>query len=251
MKIVHGRDSAASADPLLTANHEAVLPWLPALLQAADSFYPTGSYAHSFGLEGLVNEGVVRDCETLRQFIQTSVLPTLERSDLPLVAHAWRALAERNWALIGDLTVLASALKTAKEARLASENIGRQRAELLAKLQPNTLATEYIERAAAANWPHAAPLSAALEAVVFNAPLEAALSSYAYSTVSSIVAAAMKLLRIGQNASQALISETIAALPASISAAQKVPSQEIGWFNPWLDIAAARHETADARMFIS
>ena len=29
------------------------------------------------------------------------------------------------------------------------------------------------------------------------------------------------------------------------------PLGKIGWFNPWLDIAAARHETADSRMFIS
>jgi len=30
-----------------------------------------------------------------------------------------------------------------------------------------------------------------------------------------------------------------------------VTLDEIGWFNPWLDIAAARHETANQRMFIS
>ena len=29
------------------------------------------------------------------------------------------------------------------------------------------------------------------------------------------------------------------------------PREDIGWFNPWLDIAAARHETAESRMFIS
>jgi urease accessory protein len=39
--------------------------------------------------------------------------------------------------------------------------------------------------------------------------------------------------------------------PEIFAAAQNVPSDEIGWFNPWLDIAAARHETAAARLFIS
>ena len=38
---------------------------------------------------------------------------------------------------------------------------------------------------------------------------------------------------------------------AIIAAAQEVPFDQIGWFNPWLDIAAARHETAAARLFIS
>src|SRR5438093_241797 len=65
--------------------------WLCGLLQAGDSFYPTGSYAHSFGLEGLVQEGVIRDRETLREFIFRSALPALRHVELPLAAHAWRA----------------------------------------------------------------------------------------------------------------------------------------------------------------
>ena len=58
-------------------------------------------------------------------------------------------------------------------------------------------------------------------------------------------------LRLGQNASQSLLTETLADAPAIIFAAETVPLADIGWFNPWLDIAAARHETADSRMFIS
>ena len=46
-----------NSDP--ATNTEAA--WIVGLLQAGDSFYPTGSYAHSFGLEGLVQEGVVHD----------------------------------------------------------------------------------------------------------------------------------------------------------------------------------------------
>ena len=57
--------------------------WFCGLLQAGDSFYPTGSYAHSFGLEGLVQAGVVSDRESLKAYFEQSVLPTLERVELP------------------------------------------------------------------------------------------------------------------------------------------------------------------------
>ncbi|HWL14765.1 MAG TPA: urease accessory UreF family protein, partial [Opitutus sp.] len=80
---------------------------------------------------------------------------------------------------------------------------------------------------------------------------DACLAGIAYSSVAAIVSAAMKLLRLGQNASQSLLTETLAEIPALIATAENVPFDEIGWFNPWLDIAAARHETAPARMFIS
>src|SRR4051812_38908610 len=64
--------------------------WILGLLQAGDSFYPTGSYSHSFGLEGLVQQGVVRDRATLRDFIFLSALPALRHTELPLSSHAWR-----------------------------------------------------------------------------------------------------------------------------------------------------------------
>jgi urease accessory protein len=225
--------------------------WLVGLLQAGDSFYPTGSYSHSFGLEGLVQQGVVRDRATLREFIFLSALPALRHTDLPLATHAWRAFGETNWPRLGELCVLSSALKTAREARAASENIGRQRAELIASLRVHPLAQEYLRRAAAENWPHSAAVSAALEGRVLGAPLTAVLAGISYATLSSLLSAAMKILRLGQNASQSLLTEALGAAPGIIAAAETTAFEDIGWFNPWLDIAAARHETADARMFIS
>ncbi len=225
--------------------------WLLGLLQAGDSFYPTGSYAHSFGLEGLVQENVVRDRATLRDFIFLSALPALRHTELPLAAHAWRALAVPDWSRVGEICVLSSALKTAREARAAAANIGRQRAELMASLHAHPLAQEFLHRATDEAWPHSAAVSAALEGRVLGAPLTAVLSGITYATLAALLSAAMKLLRLGQNASQSLLTEALSVAPAMIAAAETVPFDEIGWFNPWLDIAAARHETAEARMFIS
>lgn len=227
--------------------------WLVGLLQAGDSYYPTGAYAHSFGLEGLVQTGVVRDRATLREFIFLSVLPALRQAELPLAAHAYAALdpAAPDWSKVGELCVLAHALKSAKEARTAIENIGRQRAELTVTLHAHPLASDYLVRAAKQRWPFSAAVSAALEGRVLGAPLEAVLAGVMYSSLGGLMAASMKILRIGQNASQTLLTEALAQAPAIIATASAVPLDEIGWFNPWLDIAAARHETADGRMFIS
>ena len=225
--------------------------WLCSLLQLGDSFYPTGAYAHSFGLEGLAQEGVIRDRETLRAYLFSSVLPTLRQVELPLAAHAWRALAAPNWDQVGELLVLSSALKTASEARAASENIGRQRVELCARLRDHPLAHEFLKQAAQRAWPFSASIAAALEGRVTGAPLSAVLASVYYGSVGALLAAAMKLLRLGQNGAQALLTESLAAAPAIIAEAGRLPIEEIGWLNPWLDIASARHATADARMFIS
>jgi urease accessory protein len=223
------------------------------LLQAGDSYYPTGAYAHSFGLEGLVQAGMVRDRATLRELVFLSVLPALRQAELPLAAHAYAALDPQapDWAKVGELCVLAHALKSAKEARTATDNIGRQRAELTVTLHAHPLAHEYLARARERGWPFSSAVSAALEGRVLGAPREAVLAGVMYASLGGLLAASMKILRIGQNASQTLLTEALARAPEIIARASVVPIDEIGWFNPWLDIAAARHETADGRMFIS
>ena len=229
----------------------AAAHWLCALLQANDSFYPTGGYAHSFGLEGLAQEGVVRDRATLRTFVFGSALPALRQAELPLAAHAWRGLATADWRRIGEISALSAALKSASEARAAAHAVGRQRAELLVSLGGHALAADYLRRAEAGGWPFAPAISAALEGRVYGTPLTAVLAGMFYATVASLLAAAMKLLRLGQNGCQALLAEALAHAPAAIAVALETPFDEIGWFNPWLDIAAARHAFADGRLFIS
>lgn len=227
--------------------------WLTGLLQAGDSFYPTGSYAHSFGLEGLVEAGVVKNPDTLAQFLKLSVWPALRQAELPLAAQAYAALEpdRPDWVAVARLSELAHAVKGASELRAATENIGRQRAELCVRLHRHVLASEYLARAESGNWPRCAAVAAALEGRVLGAPVEAVLAGIAYTSLAGHLSAAMKLLRIGQNAGQALLTESLLETPAAIAHALTVPEAEIGWFNPWLDVASARHETADARMFIS
>jgi len=227
--------------------------WLVGLLQAGDSFYPTGGYAHSFGLEGLVELGVVHNPATLRSFFLLSVLPTLRQAELPLAAHAYAALdpISPDWSRVAELCTLAHALKSPRELRAATDNIGRQRAELAARLHAHPLAADYLAHAAAGSWPFSAAVSAALEGRVLGAPREAVLAGITYSTLSATLSAAMKLLRLGQNAGQSLLTEMLGHAPAMIATATTIPLAEIGWFNPWLDIASARHETANARLFIS
>jgi len=235
----------------LRAHEAADAAWLCGLLQAGDSFFPTGSYAHSFGLEGLVQAGVVHDAATLRAHLLQAALPALRHTELPLAAHAWRALGAPDWVALRELSELSSALRTAREARGASENIGRQRAELAARLRPSPVADEYLRRAREEGWPFSSPLAAALEGRVLGAPLAAVLAGVTYAGVASLLSAAMKLLRLGQNGAQSLLTEALTAAPDLIAAAERTPRDEIGWFNPWLDIASARHEIAPARMFIS
>ena len=225
--------------------------WIAGLLQATDSFYPTGAYAHSFGLEGLVHEGAVRDLDTLQVFLLEQVLPVLAKTDLPVAARAWTAAGEPpDWEMLHRLCELGTALRGAREPRAATETIGRQRSELAARLHGG-LAAEFVRRAAGGGWPRPVCVAAGVEGRALGAPCDAVLCALVYGTASGLVAAAVKLLRLGQNASHALLAEALAEAPALIRPVRTVALEAIGACNPWWDIAAARHEHADFRLFIS
>jgi urease accessory protein len=223
--------------------------WIASLLQLSDTFYPTGSYAHSFGLEGLVQDGFVRDRDSLREFLLEQALPALARTDLVVAAAAWTAAGEpADLEAIAELCTLGSALRGAREPREASEAIGRQRLDLLAR-RPEGSALAHALQARGGSTPSS--VIAAIEARAIGAPVEAALSALIYSAAAGLLAAAVKLLRLGQNAVQALLTEALAAAPRLIASALATPLAEAGAFTPWWDVAAARHERADFRLFIS
>lgn len=225
--------------------------WIAGLLQATDSFYPTGAYAHSFGLEGLVQAGSVRDRETLRGFLLEQALPSLARAELPLAARAWSAAGDPpDWAQLRELCFLGTAVRGSLEPRRASEAMGRQRMELAARLHGG-FAAEFAARASAGSWPVSTAIAAAVEGRTLGAPCEAVLAGVVYSAAAGFVAAAIKLLRMGQNSSQTLLRELLAGTPALIGRALALKPSEMGAYNPWWDIAASRHETADGRLFIS
>src|SRR5688572_29593262 len=66
---------------------------LLALLQLADTSAPIGGYAHSYGLEGLTQEGMLRDGRALRQVLDAAIRHSISTADMVGVVQAFRAAA--------------------------------------------------------------------------------------------------------------------------------------------------------------
>ena len=227
--------------------------WLAAMLQAHDSAYPTGAYAHSYGLEGLVQAGVVRDRAGLAAFLEEQALPQLARCDLPMTARAWAAAGaepEPDWESLLRLSLLCSAMRGTRETRAACEAIGRQRLAMATMLRGGH-ALEFSRRSESAGIVVPLPVATGAEGRWLGAPREAVLTAAYYGAVSGLVAAAVKLLRLGQNAVQALLAATLAKCNQTLDTALSLPDAALGSANPWWDIASSAHETATHRLFIS
>ena len=84
-----------------------------------------------------------------------------------------------------------------------------------------------------------------------GAPEEAALQVIIYQTYSALVQANLKLLPVGPSRMQEVLKQSVASATTKLHEIKAISDEQLGSFNPLWDIAAARHERAPARLFIS
>jgi len=226
-------------------------PWLPFLLQTADALFPTGAYAHSLGFEESVRLGLVRDEASLCDFLRDQIVPAQREQELPYLRFAFDAAQAGHLADLRRLDLAISAWKLAPETRDASAQLGTRRLKALRAISeaPQLRAFEQIIASGAARGHHL--VVCGLQAAVEGVPLRAALAASFYQSLAAICAAAMKLIRIGQDGVQRALRSTTFGTEATLAASLAVSKASAGWFNPLLEIASLRHERADERLFIS
>ena len=222
--------------------------WLPALLQTSDALFPTGAYAHSLGFEEYARLASVRDENGLRTFVDEHLLPALAAQELPYLrfAHAADGLAS-----LCEIDREISAWKLAREIREASTRVGRRRLAALRVVNDQPRYRELAD-AIARGEAHGHHLTVcAVQAVAEGFPLDVALIAYFYQTIGGVCSAALKIIRIGQDACQRVLRHALASAEETIRASLAVERDDAGWFDPLLEIAAMRHEFANERLFIS
>jgi urease accessory protein len=225
------------------------IDWLRLVLQTSDPLFPTGSYAHSFGFEEFVRLSGAADEAALRRFLELQILPALTYQELPYLRFAHASSGANDLPGLVTLDREIHAWKIPAELRAASVRLGSRRLDILVKTMPNPLLSGLAERIAAGGMPgHHLTISGAQYAAV---PLEAALMTYLYQTLSSYCVAALKLIRVGQEACQRVLSACLELAPAAVRDSLDIERPRAGCFNPLLEIAGMRHETAFERLFIS
>jgi urease accessory protein len=219
--------------------------WLPWLLQVNDTQFPSGAYAHSMGLEEMVQAGSVATPDELETFLHEQIIPSLCAFEMPMLAAAHAYAVNGNTEGLRALDDELEAWKLSAELRQASRQIGSRRLALVRKLDPDPMVTAYVESGA----PCHHLIACALE--LRRLPVAAAACAFALQAISGYATASMKLMRLGQERCQTIVRGAIIALAPRIEQAVSVPCERAGWFNPLIEIASMRHARARERLFIS
>lgn len=215
------------------------------LLQLASPALPVGAYAYSQGLEHAVVACWVRDEETAARWIIGMLEHPLAHLDAPLLARLYRGWQGDDRDAVRYWNRYLQASRESAELLAEDRQLGGALARLLADLDITT-ATDWRRGRA----PSFATMFA-LAAVRWNIALPDAVSGYLWSWCENQVAAAIKLVPLGQTAGQRILSRAVGAIPAVVERALTLSDDDIGCVAPAAAIGSALHETQYSRLFRS
>jgi len=214
-------------------------------LQYADSFFPSGSIAFSWGLETLRADGEIASTNQIAQFLEGQLVHRWASFDVPVLVAAMRAGGKFD--RLADLDQLVEAMTLAPELRDGSRRAGASLLKVHAGLGTPGAAEYRQSIAQRTRRGHLAVVQGMLwRASGLSEETSRAVS--AHSLCTGIVGAALRLGMIGHLDAQKILLQVrpvlveLLQLPAGDSA-------DLYVYTPHAEIAAMRHEAQDSRLF--
>jgi urease accessory protein len=220
-------------------------------LQLSDSALPIGRYAHSLGLEALLNQEPTLDSDQLLEVVQSFVSQGAARLDGVAIAEAHRLQAR------GDLTALLAldhaltVRKLAPAARLASQRCGHQLAALAGSLAHDPVLDSYCEAVRSGKTDGNLAVVEGTLAAALGVPRAWAVLIELRGCAASLLSAAVRLGRLPATRAQEMLRETEIVIAEACRDALSRSLNEMCSSAIELETYAMRHERADSRLFMT
>ena len=215
------------------------------LWQLISPALPVGAYAYSAGLEAAIEWGWVGDTASLEHWLTGQLDDGLAALDLPVLERLHGAWLDSDAAAVDSWTMFLLASRETAELRAEDIHIGRALARLLNDLGVTDAAA--LDRARSVTFATALGLAGAHWQIARRSLLQA----YAWAWCENQVAAAVKLIPLGQSDGQRVLMQIADRLPETVAAAMTVDDAAIGATTPGLALASSWHETQYTRLFRS
>lgn len=231
----------STPEPLSPAALRRLLLWL-------SPSYPVGGFSYSHGLERAIEDGDIVDRATLLEWIEEILRHGSGRSDLILLAQAWRAACAGDLSTLSYLADLAIALSISAERRLETVAQG----EAFLRATRSAWGHPLLDQIAAIRDAEVAyPLAVGAAAAAHDIPLASTASAFLASFAASLVSAGVRLIPLGQTDALKVLAELDSTIELLADKARRLTLDNLGGATFRTDIAAMRHETQETRLFRS
>ncbi len=215
------------------------------LWQLISPALPVGAYAYSQGLEYALHAEWLGDEDDVKQWIQGQVRHSLSYLDIPVLKRLYQAWTNHDESSVNQWSQFLIASRESSELLAEDLHLGRALAVLLTDLGIQR-AEKYKQSDTAC---FASLLS--LAAVEWNISLNEISNGYLWAWLENQVAAAIKLVPLGQTAGQRILMSVSESIPEAVEKGLAINDEDIGMLAPAVSIASALHETQYSRLFRS
>ena len=223
---------------------------LLAALQLADSFFPSGMYTQSHGLESFVAAGAV-GAARIEPLLQAYILHAAGPADALAARWTARAAASHDLELVAAVDARLDAARLAAEGRLASRRCGGRVLLLGGQLFDDERLRAYARLVAGGQAPGHQAVALALVGAAAGLDEEAATLVELHTFAVSLVSAAVRLGALDHADAQALLLRAQPAMAAAAAEHAGLDWRDIGGFAPQIDVMQFRHRWAETHMFVS
>jgi urease accessory protein len=223
------------------------------LLQISDQFFPTGGYAFSHALETYSTGGIVHDRASCYRLLENLCWHAIGPCDLVFCAQAYRLAVGGGQTLdtltaLIELDQLLTVHKVPRELRQESQHTGQAFLRAAMTLDPVPLVQAFWQHVRDGTTPGQHAIVFGLVAQGLGCDQESTLLAYLYTVLTGLVAAALRLVPLGQSDGQRLLHE-LAPLSRALIAQYGALSPEEAWSStPGLDIRSMQHERLYSRL---
>ena len=194
--------------------------------------------------------GAARNVEELSRYVVELLTTGIGEREAVVVGLAHDAFLSGTLDLVMKADRELDAMKLGRESRTASRQMGRQVIRLAANQQArHPLIEDYLAAVEAERTPGHLAVSFGLTLAASGWSKEDSIAAFLYQAATGFVAAAMKLLPLGQREGQRLLESWLEVIePISHKAAHQ---QVLQSWSPIQDIYAMRHSRLESRLFRS
>ena len=224
-------------------------------LQLADSFFPSGAYAHSQGLEGMVTRGWVGNPDDLEEYLHNLLGWSIIPCDGVALLNAHRAARDGDLATLVDIDRHLHAMKLPEELRVASCHAGRrildETAPLLSGATGCAVHGEFRQLVMDREAPGTGAVALGVASCAAGIEAQTALLMFCHSFAVGVLGAAQRLLPVTHSEAQHILWSLHEPVISATMALQHRDWREMTSFAPQTDIASMLHEHDEVRMFAS
>jgi len=224
--------------------------FLSRMLQFGDSMFPIGGFSFSSGLESAVQEGVVTNAATLREFARTAVEQAARGDCIALIA-AHRAATAGDVDTLARIDAQAYARKLSDEARTMSIRMGKKFTEMGVEVVGAPLLRTWRECIEKSVTPGCYPIALAINFAVQGLPASQAFVVHQYGVATTILGAALRLMKVSHIETQTILYEFTGQAEEMYATAAAARLPDMAGFAPLTEILAAVHTRAHLRLFMN